>query len=167
MKHRNFREFAELLGIAAIVASLVFVGLQIRQSDQMARAEIQAAFGMMSIELAALINDHSDVWVQGNAQEVMSDADAAVFENLVIALNDSTWSNFQQTLQIEGEESAITFLHDFSLFLYHHPGARQAWSRREANLKRTRAILGSDTSGTSLYVDTILSGLNELDRIQP
>jgi len=167
LEHRNFREIAELLGIAAIVASLVFVGLQIRQSDQMARAEIQAAFGMMSIELAALINDHSDVWVQGNAQEAMNDADAAVFENLVIALNDSTWSNFQQTLQIEGEESAITFLHDFSLFLYHHPGARQAWSRREANLKRTRIILGSDTNGTSLYVDTILSGLNELDRIQP
>ena len=53
MEHRKIREIAEILGIAAIVASLVFVGLQLRQSDQIARAEIQATFGLMSIEIAA------------------------------------------------------------------------------------------------------------------
>jgi len=167
LKHRNIREIAELLGIAAIVASLVFVGLQLRQSDQMAKAEIEATYGMMSIEIAALISDHSDVWSRGNAQEELNAADAVVFENLVIAVNDSYYSNFRQTWQIEGEESAIEYLHDFSGFLYRHPGVRQVWSKREAYLQRYRVALSSNIEETSLYIDTILSSLDELDRIQP
>ena len=167
MEHRKIREIAEILGIAAIVASLVFVGLQLRQSDQMARAEIQATFGMMSIEIAALISEHSDVWIRGDAQEELNDADAAVFESLVIAVNDSNYSNFWQALQIDGEQSALEYLHDFSGFLYRHPGVRQVWSEREANLKRYRIALGANVENTFLYVDTILNSLDELDRIKP
>ena len=167
MEHRKIREIAEILGIAAIVASLVFVGLQLRQSDQMSRAEIQATFGMMSIEIAALISDHSDVWIRGDAQEELNDADAAVFESLVIAVNDSNYSNFWQALQIDGEQSALEYLNDFSGFLYRHPGVRQVWSEREANLKRYRIALGANVEHSSLYVDTILNSLDELDRIKP
>ena len=38
MKLTNWKEFAELIGIAAIVASLVFVGLQLKQSQEIALA---------------------------------------------------------------------------------------------------------------------------------
>ena len=38
----NWREIAELIGIAAIVASLVFVGMQMRQDRVHARAELGA-----------------------------------------------------------------------------------------------------------------------------
>ena len=167
MENRKIREIAEILGIAAIVASLVFVGLQLRQSDKIARAEIQATFGMMSIEIAALISDHSDVWTRGDAQEELNDADAAVFENLVVAVNDSIFSNYWQAREIGGAEAALAYLHDFSGYLYRHPGVRQAWSEREANLKRYRIALGSNVDDAYLYVDTILNNLDELDRIQP
>ena len=163
----NWKEVAEILGIGAIVASLVFVGLQLRQSEQIARAEIQATFGMMSIEIAALMTDYSDVWVRGNAQEELNDADTAVFANLVTALNDSIYSNFWQMWQIDGEQRAIDYLQDFSGFLYRHPGVRQVWSQREANLKRYRIALGSNAEENYVYVETILDNLNELDRIQP
>lgn len=167
MEHRKVREIAEILGIAAIVASLVFVGLQLRQSDKIARADIQATFGMMSIEIAALISDHSDVWIRGDAQEELNDADAAVFENLIIAVNDSNYSNYWQAWQIYGEQSALEYLDEFSAFLYRHPGVRQVWSEREDNLKRYRIALGSNIEEASLYVDTILNNLDELDRLQP
>lgn len=38
MKQSNWKDIAELVGIAAIVASLVFVGLQMRQSQEIAIA---------------------------------------------------------------------------------------------------------------------------------
>jgi len=165
LESRNIREIAELLGIAAIVASLVFVGLQLRQSDQIASAEREATYGMMSIELAALISDHADVWVRGDAQEKLSEADAVVFERLVVAVNDQNYSAYRQLQQMAGEEGAREFLRGFSMYLYRHPGARQVWSEREANLQRDRIALGLKVE--SIYVDTILSGLDELDRIQP
>jgi len=40
MKSRNWRDIAELVGIAAIVASLVFVGIQLRQEQIIARSEL-------------------------------------------------------------------------------------------------------------------------------
>jgi len=43
MKNTNWKDIAELTGIAAIVASLVFVGLQMKQSHQIALAEIYQA----------------------------------------------------------------------------------------------------------------------------
>ena len=84
----------------------------------------------MSIEIAALIRDHSDVWIRGDAQEELNDADAAVFESLVIAVNDSNYSNYWQAWQIYGEQKAVENLADFSGFLYRHPGVRQVWSER-------------------------------------
>ena len=42
MKFREWNEIAELVGIAAIVASLVFVGLQMRQDHVFARSELGA-----------------------------------------------------------------------------------------------------------------------------
>jgi hypothetical protein len=42
MKFREWNEIAELVGIAAIVASLVFVGLQMRQDHVLARSELGA-----------------------------------------------------------------------------------------------------------------------------
>jgi hypothetical protein len=42
MKSTNWKDIAELVGIAAIVASLVFVGMQMRQDRIHARAELGA-----------------------------------------------------------------------------------------------------------------------------
>ena len=39
MKHYDWKSIAELVGIAAIVASLIFVGLQLKQSQEIAIAE--------------------------------------------------------------------------------------------------------------------------------
>ena len=39
MKHYDWKSIAELVGIAAIVASLVFVGLQLKQSQEIAIAD--------------------------------------------------------------------------------------------------------------------------------
>ena len=42
VKFKEWNEIAELVGIAAIVASLVFVGLQMRQDHTIARAQLAA-----------------------------------------------------------------------------------------------------------------------------
>jgi hypothetical protein len=43
MKISNWKVVAELIGIAAIVASLIFVGLEMRQQQVLARAELSSA----------------------------------------------------------------------------------------------------------------------------
>lgn len=50
MKTTSWKDVAELIGIAAIVASLVFVGLQMKQSHEIALAEIYQARTTMLVE---------------------------------------------------------------------------------------------------------------------
>ena len=48
MKSRNWKDTAELFGIAAIVVSLVFVGFQMRQDQVIARSELTShSFDLM------------------------------------------------------------------------------------------------------------------------
>ena len=52
MSTSNWKDFAELFGIAAIVASLIFVGLQMKQSHEIALAEIYQARASMVVDWA-------------------------------------------------------------------------------------------------------------------
>ena len=168
MNFFNLRSMTEILGAMAIVGSLVFVGMQLQQAQQIAMADADSVRGMMAIEFAALIGDHSDVWARGIAEQELNDADKVVFENLVIAKNDATYSNFDNSREIDGLDNAINELHDFAYFLHQRPGARRLWIEREANLKKYRAVLDpTSTEFVSPYVDTILGDLEKLDRMQP
>jgi hypothetical protein len=51
MKPGNWRDVAELIGIAAIVASLVFVGLQMKQTHEIALSSAYQARSAISIEM--------------------------------------------------------------------------------------------------------------------
>jgi hypothetical protein len=60
MKSSNWKDIAELIGIAAIVASLVFVGLQLQQSHAIALAtQYQArSEATQNLHLASIEADH-------------------------------------------------------------------------------------------------------------
>ena len=51
MKSTNWKHIAELVGIAAIVASLVFVGLQMRQSREIALSQSYQSRADMSVDM--------------------------------------------------------------------------------------------------------------------
>ncbi len=61
MNRISWKEIAEIIGVAAIVASLVFVGLQIRQSDTIARATLYQMRADSVLELSAMFLDNRDV----------------------------------------------------------------------------------------------------------
>ncbi len=112
MSFKKFNEVAELLGMVAIVASLIFVGLQLRQSQRIALAEIEAANSSASIELASLLSDHSEAWVRGIAGEELEDSDAEVFKSIVITLADIAYSQQEQFRLLGDYELADAVVHE-------------------------------------------------------
>ncbi len=65
MKTTNWKDIAELIGIGAIVGSLIFVGFQMRQDKLIAEAQIYAERDDTTVNLAQLIGQNSDVWKKG------------------------------------------------------------------------------------------------------
>jgi hypothetical protein len=164
MDFRQFNEVAELVGIVAIVASLVFVGLELRQSQDIALADIEASFAAASIEMASLVSDNSEVWARGIAGEELDESEAVVFESIIIALSNRNWATQEQMRRLDRDEAADAVVHRFAAFLHQRPGARRAWVAREKRLKADREALDPwSASLTSNYVETILADLAVLD----
>ena len=167
MSFKKFNEVAELLGMVAIVASLIFVGLQMRQSQRIALADMLSADSSASIELASLMSDHSEVWVRGIAGEELEDSDAVVFKSIVFALGDNAWSRQDQYRRLGDDTMADGLVHRFAAYLHDRPGVRRVWTEREASLKNSRVLLNPlEVEVVSEYVDTIMKDLAELDRIE-
>ena len=78
---RNWKQTAELVGIAAIVASLIFVGLEMRQDQNIARAEL----GSGSFDYMTSIE-----------QQLMAPDFAVVFEKMLETPNDLTIAEMTQ-----------------------------------------------------------------------
>ena len=165
MDFKKFNEVAELVGIVAIVASLTFVGLEMRQAQKIALAEIEAAFVSASIEIERLISDNSEVWARGIADEELDDSDAVVFESIIVALSNRNWSTQYQMRLLDRNEAADGNVHRFAAFLHQRPGARRAWVEREADMKAYRDALDPWTAKlTSTYIEMMVADFAVLDQ---
>ena len=85
MRTTKWKDIAELVGISAIVASLLFVGIQVRQSQSSANVSQLQSYGEMSLELRGLIMEHADVWQRACADEELSPAESVQANQLMRA----------------------------------------------------------------------------------
>ena len=71
----NWKEIAELTGIAAIVASLIFVGMQMKQSHEIALAAQYHERTVLAVEWLHTQHDTSDLqnWANVCSPEIPSD----------------------------------------------------------------------------------------------
>ena len=153
----------------AIVLSLIFVGLQLKQSQVIARNEIDGQYLENRIEATGQINDHVNVWVRGLAAEKLSVDDAAVFENLLLNINDITYFTALNHFNLGSNTDARINTDDFALFLHRNPGARRAWEARESRLSEGRAVVQSEFTEDMImsnfpYVEWVMQALDDLDQ---
>ena len=165
----DWRVIAESIGMMSIVLSLLFVGLQLRQSQVIARNEIDGQFLENRIEALGQINDHVNVWVRGLAGNELSDDDAAVFENLILNFNDITYFTSLNHFNLGNDADARINIDDFAIFLHRNPGARRVWEARESRLAEGRKFVGSDFveeagSFDLPYVEWVMQALEDLDQ---
>ena len=166
MKYVHWKNAAELLGITAIVASLIFVALQMRQAQELAVAEANLSLLSSRVEINNGMNDYADIWVRGRSGDELGEAEEVIFSNLVSNLNDRAFFRFRQLVVLGETEGAQVGLHDFAALLYQNPGARRIWSAREDNLMESRSILIPEMSSLSAWRDDIQADLAKLEQIQ-
>ena len=165
----EWKVIAESIGIMAIVLSLVFVGLQLNQSQVIARNEVGIQSLENRIEAHGQINDHANVWVRGLAAEKLSDDDATVFENLLININDIAYFSAANYFELGEDVDARIVSSHFAIFLHRNPGARRVWEARESRLAKGRKtvqarFLAETTSFDVPYVKWVMEALEDLDQ---
>jgi hypothetical protein len=125
----NRKDAVELIGIAAIVGSLVFVGLQIKQDQQLAVAQLFAETDDSVTSLATLMNENRDVWLSGSRGDELSPSEEVVFQNLVMSARYG-YASFHLTLLNLDALPPEWVARKFAYQLYSNPGMRRVWNER-------------------------------------
>ena len=164
MKTRDWKDTAELIGIAAIVASLIFVGLQMRQAEKIAGAErYESAIGNR-VEIRNAINEHADIWVRGNAGEDLDAIEAIIYANLLENLATLSHLSSRSSMLLGNERGADANRRDFAVYLHKNPGARHLWETLQRELEETRNLLQPGQYSEPVWNDSIRSNLVKLDQ---
>ena len=79
MKFTDWKQIAEFVGIVAIIASLIFVGLEVQQSGQIGQGEIGLSTLQSLGQTKELLVTNPDVWTRGCRGDELSDTDRATF----------------------------------------------------------------------------------------
>jgi len=154
---KNWKSIAEFLGITAVVASLVFVGLQLQQAQDIAIAEMNASGVANTLEENNAVMDNVDVWMRGNADENLTSAEAEIYLRLLTNMNNRFYFIVQQQERLGVGDDAVLDVAEFAGFLYENPGARRVWRARENRLGKYRGLIKPSEVTTSDWIQLIES----------
>ena len=154
---KNWKSTAEFLGITAVVASLVFVGLQLRQAQDIAIAEMNASGVANTLEEYNAVMENVDVWMRGNADENLTSAEAEIYLRLLTNMNNRFYFIVQQQERLGVGDDAVLDVAEFAGFLYENPGARRVWRAREDRLGKYRGLIRPSEVTTSDWIELVES----------
>ena len=163
MNRTNWQGLAELIGIAAIIASLVFVGLQLKQSQSIALNEVAVAVEANEIELFAAFRADWDIWQRGNAGDDLEASDEEIYRGLIYLQHwhyQNVWNEFRR---YDLESSTTILIADFVAFLNKNPGARKAWRKLSIETTADRRLLVPEYSEYA-FDNAVNAALETLDR---
>jgi hypothetical protein len=133
MRNVTWKDIVEVVGIAAIVASLIFVGMQMRQAQRIAVADSyqqQVAAAQADSELAFM---YSEFVAKANRGEVLTAAES-------FALNEYVATNWRSEFYSKRRSAFLDRrvtgpVARYSDFLCKNPGLREIWESQAEGLR--------------------------------
>jgi hypothetical protein len=162
MTTANWKDAAELLGIAAIVASLIFVGFQLRQDQQIALAGYGQSTSAIRAELDIALAEHAAVLVKSNSGIELSDEEQAILTSVIAALWRATQIDYLERGRL-GEEDPRFMTDLFAVFLFRNPGARRIWM--EESQEQARILEQLNKTLVTRIRKLVIDSLDTLDRL--
>ena len=127
MTLKQWLPIAELVGIVAVVASLIFVGMEIRQSRAIARTEWTAFHTAEQTSLESLIADHIETWYYGCSGATLSEQEQARYARLFSAFYHVAWERWiRANIGITGANPAFVSK-EYAKNIHRFPGFRNMW----------------------------------------
>ena len=127
MNDAKLREWLEIIGILAVVASLVFVGLEIRQSGRTAYDESISSDYDSIVSVETAITENADVWLRGCRAEELSDVDRVKFTHLYTMYEFMYFMRWMRAINGVGGGTEKLALDNMAWNLYRSKGLMREW----------------------------------------
>lgn len=155
----------QVIGIFAVVSSLIFVGLQMRQEQEIAIVDTYGSVAEADINLSVLIGENMSVWRKGLDGEELTEDERAKFTGLIAAVASQYQRNFIRWSRL-GPGNPDNVASEFAYALYIFPGMRDAF---EANRTFQKSRDEARGFGNALvpWESAILLYLGKFDEEKP
>ena len=166
MKSEKLHDWLQLVGMVAIVASLIFVGLQLRQSEDAAQSDLSQSTIAIGVEFSSLMAEHSDIWIRACSGQELRPEEQLIAHSIYFRYlqnNFNSWSRAKATAM--GFVQPSFFTDHYAANIHRYPGFKQmavAWS----GWSETGARLDDEPLLVE-YRDEVLSRLSELEKAEP
>ena len=136
MISRRWRNAIEAVGVASIVASLVFVGLEVQQSGRAANDAAFASDAAIVAEVESLVTSYPDVWRRGCQGEELDSTEALIFAQVhhaYIFQYFLRWLRERKGLEVS---SAALSIDNLAMNIYRNPGFAREWNDHGASRRQ-------------------------------
>ena len=123
MNSQQLNDWIQVIGIFGVMASLIFVGVQLRQDREHAMAQTFVDTAASFIDVSDLVISNADVWVRALDGEELSAEERLIFEQIALAWYRRRLSQHNTAASLRGESNSPR---STAHTIYNHPGLR-AW----------------------------------------
>jgi len=165
MDSSKLHDWLQIVGLAAVVGSLMFVGLQLKQADDIALAEALESTATREIERRALTATHADTWQKACLGAEMNASEEVVAANLYFSYlqgNFNIWMRYEET-GIGGIDRQF-LIDSFAANIHRYPGFKQMAESWE---KWAELGVRSDDKQVEEYRTAVFQRLSELEDQEP
>lgn len=156
------RQVLEAIGFISIVGSLLFVGFEMHQTQQISSAEQDLTRAEISMELRESISENTDIWLAGNAGDPLDRASQLIYRGLVMSAWDKAEALSQARSRLGSDINVA--VHQFAEFLYENPGARALWTQEIKKQAINRTLLDYNVPGSEQRRDIVFEDLEILSQ---
>lgn len=165
LKNLDWKGIAELVGLAAIVASLIFVGLQMRQDQEIAEAQAYIDASALLTDLNQYIEDNKEVWIKGLDGAELSLEDKLTFEVLCRTIYLRQIAQWERARRLDAGNPDF-YAQSFAYDIHVYPGLRRFFDGVIEGLEERRSAFGR-ARGDDTFTFAVAASLAELDRNPP
>jgi hypothetical protein len=161
MNHKDRLPVAELLGIAAVVASLIFVGLEIQQSREIARSDWTGVLSQEQLAFDSLLMEQPEVWHKGCLGNELSPSERNIFIRQFSAfyyLSFARW--LRGNIGINGADPEWV-AKEYAKNLHRYPGLGIMWAVWKRSMISAQFRESEGVTGFPRAIDSWLPALAE------
>jgi len=165
MNSEKVNNWLQVVGMFGIMASLVFVGFQVRQTQAIGEGESAAHFLETVVSARQIFIDNADVWIRGCMGEDMSAVDEAKFAHLFRAYSQGSFFAWLGSRNNILELNPQDVVYSFAANIHRYPGLAQT----NLSFRRGWAVEGMNRNLESgiVFGNAIRARIAELQKIDP
>ena len=149
--------YGEFVGAIAVVATLMYLAVQIRtaRADADANSFNSTSNNLISVETAFL--KEAEIWTKANEGKELTTEEAFTLDTLIELRHDHAFFAYRRSLALKNGRESIHAI-NFAVFMYEFPIAYERWLNNEKVKLGRRAAAGWEPLGGN-FVEIVESAV--------